>query len=183
MATTRSSNENQSAGNKVRKKKAGSRGTRPLIYKKKPSGLGTFTYNIALDHIATRIMIARANNTNNAGVAPHGAISNIVEEMKPTLLWLNKEMVKNHLKKLKKSTAMVSPAYNKSAGSGLLPESGASKSSSFSSLTKRTPATGSRGATTSTSISTIASSTPDRHGHAATIASTARSYIWCRARR
>ena len=173
MATTRSSKKNQSAGNKVRKKKTGSRGaTRPLIYKKKPAGLDTFTCNMALDHIATRIMIARANNTNNAGVAPHRAITNIVEEMKPTLPWLNKEMVKNHLKKLKKSTGMVSPAYNKSAGSGLLAESGASQSSSFSSLTKRSPATGSRGATTSTSISTIASSTPDRHGHAATTVTT-----------
>ena len=39
---------------------------------------------------------------NNGGVAPYGAVSAIVSEMKPTLPWLNVEMLRSHLKKLNK---------------------------------------------------------------------------------
>jgi hypothetical protein len=44
--------------------------------------------------VATKVEIIKANN---GGVAPYGAISAIVNNMKPTLPWLSKGMVRNHM--------------------------------------------------------------------------------------
>jgi hypothetical protein len=54
---------------------------------------------MALNKVARKVEIMKANN---GGVAPYGAVSAIVSKMKPTLPWLNVEMLRSHLKKLNK---------------------------------------------------------------------------------
>jgi hypothetical protein len=54
---------------------------------------------MALNIVARKVEIMKANN---GGVAPYGAVSAIVSKMKPTLPWLNVEMLRSHLKKLNK---------------------------------------------------------------------------------
>ena len=53
---------------------------------------------MALDIVARKVQIVKANN---GGVAPYGAVTAIVSDMKPTLPWLNVEMLtRSHMKKL-----------------------------------------------------------------------------------
>ena len=54
---------------------------------------------MALDIVARKVEIAKANNN---GSLPHGALNDIVTQMKPTLPWLTKEMLRSHVKKLNK---------------------------------------------------------------------------------
>ncbi len=54
---------------------------------------------MALNIVARKVEIMKANNI---GVAPYGAVSAIVSKMKPSLPWLNAEMLRSHLKKLNK---------------------------------------------------------------------------------
>jgi hypothetical protein len=52
-----------------------------------------------LNIVARKVEIVKANN---GGVAPYGAIRDIVNEMKPTLPWLNKEMMRTYMKIIRK---------------------------------------------------------------------------------
>ena len=73
--------------------------SRPSTYKKRPQGLDRYTCNMALDIVARKVEIAKANIH---GSVPHGALNGIVTQMKPTLPWLTKEMLRSHVKKLNK---------------------------------------------------------------------------------
>ena len=46
-------------------------------------------------------MELEVTKANNGGTLPYGAISKIVDGKKDTLVWLNKERVRNYLKKKK----------------------------------------------------------------------------------
>ena len=99
---------------------------------------------VALNMVASRVEVARANN---GGVAKYGAVTTIIEDLQPSFPWLTKNMVKYHLIKLntqqeeeadKTATAAAiltftsPPASFSSSGQG----SGAGRTSStFSSLT------------------------------------------------
>lgn len=72
---------------------------RPSTYKKRPQGLDRYTCNIALNIVARKVEIMKANNN---GSVPHGALNDIVTQMRPTLPWLTKEMLRSHVKKLNK---------------------------------------------------------------------------------
>jgi hypothetical protein len=74
-------------------------GIRPLAYKKRPQGLDRYTCNMALNIVERKVEIARANNN---GSVPHGALNDIVTQMKPTLHWLTKDMLRSHVNKLNK---------------------------------------------------------------------------------
>ena len=54
---------------------------------------------MVFDIVARKIEIAKANNN---GLVPHGALNDIVTQMKPTLPWLTKEMLRSLVKKLNK---------------------------------------------------------------------------------
>jgi hypothetical protein len=47
---------------------------------------------MVFDIVARKIEIAKANNN---GLVPHGALNDIVTQMKPTLPWLTKEMLRS----------------------------------------------------------------------------------------
>jgi hypothetical protein len=68
-------------------------------YKKRPVGLDHHTCDMNLDIIARKLECVKANN---GGVTPYGAIRDTVKTMKPTLPWLNTEMVRFHMRKLEK---------------------------------------------------------------------------------
>jgi hypothetical protein len=72
---------------------------RPSIYKKRPTGLDSYTCDMNLNIVARKVEIVKASN---GGVAPYGAIRDIVNELKPTLPWLNKEMIRTYMKKIRK---------------------------------------------------------------------------------
>ena len=74
-------------------------GIRPLAYKKRPQGLDRYTCNMALNIVERKVEIARANNN---GSVPHGALNDIVTQMKPTLHWLTKDKLRSHVNKLNK---------------------------------------------------------------------------------
>ena len=76
----------------------GSRG-RPSTYKKRPASLDRHTSNMALNIVARKVEAAKANN---GGVVKYKMITDIVESMKPTIPWLTKDMLKNHMKKLER---------------------------------------------------------------------------------
>jgi hypothetical protein len=72
---------------------------RPKKYKKRPVGLDHHTCDMNLDIIAKKLECVKANN---GAATPYGAIRDIVKTMKPTLPWLNTEMVRFHMRKLEK---------------------------------------------------------------------------------
>jgi hypothetical protein len=76
---------------------------RPSAYKKRPANLDRYTCDIALDIVATKVEVAKANN---GGILKYKAMTDIVESMKPTLSWLTKGMVRNHINKLNKKVKM-----------------------------------------------------------------------------
>lgn len=80
--------------------------SRPLAYKKRPQGLDRYTCNIALNIVARKVEIVKANNN---GSVPHGALNDIVTQMKPTLPWLTKEMLRSHVKKLNRQKTCEPP--------------------------------------------------------------------------
>jgi hypothetical protein len=80
--------------------KCSKKANRPSTYKKRPPGLNTYTCNMALNKVARKVEIMKANN---GGVALYGAISAaIVSKMKPTRPCLIVEILRSHLKKLNK---------------------------------------------------------------------------------
>ncbi len=79
--------------------KCSKKANRPPTYKKRPPGLNTYTCSTALNKVARKVEIMKANN---GGVAPYGAISAIVSKMKPTRPCLNVEILRSHLEKLNK---------------------------------------------------------------------------------
>ena len=91
MTSTSQRNPNEAKGSK--------KANRPSTYKKRPPGLDSYTCNMALNIVARKVESVKANN---GGVAPYGTVSAIVREMKPFLPWLNKEMLRSHMKKLNK---------------------------------------------------------------------------------
>ncbi len=54
---------------------------------------------MALNIVARKIEVEKANN---GGVLKYKAMTDIVNSMKPTLPWLTKDMLRNHIKKLNK---------------------------------------------------------------------------------
>jgi hypothetical protein len=112
MTRTRQTNPNEA--------KCSKNANRPSTYKKGPPGLDTYTCNMALNIVARKVEIMKANN---GGVAPYDAVSAIVSKMKPTPPWLNVEMLRSPLKKLNKQKskqpaecATTSPAANVGVG-------------------------------------------------------------------
>jgi hypothetical protein len=76
-----------------------SRTRRPSSYKKRPTNLDCYTCDMALNIVARKVEIAKANN---GGVVPYAAMTDIVKSMKPTLPWLTKGMLRNYINKLNK---------------------------------------------------------------------------------
>jgi hypothetical protein len=72
---------------------------RPSTYKKRPANLDRYTCDMALNIVARKIEVEKANN---GGVLKYKAMTDIVNSMKPTLPWLTKDMLRNHIKKLNK---------------------------------------------------------------------------------
>ena len=70
---------------------------RPSKYKRvKPSDVDNFSYELALQTIATKLETIKANS---GGLQlPYGAVTDVVKEMQPTYTWLTKDMVRDHLK-------------------------------------------------------------------------------------
>jgi hypothetical protein len=75
---------------------------RPSAYKKRPANLDRHTCDMALDIVARKVEVAKANN---GGVVKYKAITDIVESMKPTIPWLTKGMLRNHINKMKIAAA------------------------------------------------------------------------------
>ena len=113
MTRTRQTNPNEA--------KCSKNANRPSTYKKGPPGFDTYACNMALNVVARKVEIMKANN---GGVAPYDAVSaTIVSKMKPTPPWLNVEMLRSQLKKLNKQKskqpaecATTSPAANVGVG-------------------------------------------------------------------
>ena len=72
---------------------------RPSTYKKRPADLDRYTCDMALNIVARKVEVAKANN---GGVLKYKAMTDIVNSMKPTLPWLTKGMLRNHVNKLNK---------------------------------------------------------------------------------
>jgi hypothetical protein len=131
--------------NEARRKKLTT--NRPPTYRKRPPDLDRYTCNVALNIVARKVEIAKANN---GGTIPYGALSGIVTKMKPTLPWLTKEMLRTHIKKLNKAKnsehTLASDEDNNNTG--VDEEGGASSnniSSTLSQLTVNSTVTAARG--------------------------------------
>ena len=72
-------------------------------YKKRPANLDRYTCDMALNIVARKVEVEKANN---GGVLKYNAMTDIVNSMKPTLPWLTKGMLRNHVNKLNKEKAM-----------------------------------------------------------------------------
>jgi hypothetical protein len=73
--------------------------TRPSTYKKRPANLDRYTCDMALNIVARKVEVEKANN---GGVLKYKAMTDIVNSMKPTLPWLTKGMLRSHINKLNK---------------------------------------------------------------------------------
>ena len=72
-------------------------GKRPLKYGKTRSPeLEKFSHELALLTITRRLELGMANP--GATRLHHGALKEVVEEMRPTFIWLLVEMIRNHLR-------------------------------------------------------------------------------------
>ena len=69
-----------------------------------------------LTTVATDLELLKANNE---GRVPYGAIARLVGEYKESFPWLNKDMVKNHLRKLNKLDSLVGSNTCDDANSGI----------------------------------------------------------------
>ena len=83
-------------------------GNRPSTYRKRPPNLDCYTGDVALNIVARKVEITKANN---GGFMPYGTLSGKVTKMKPTLPWLTRDMLWMHIKKLNKEKVReVTPA-------------------------------------------------------------------------
>lgn len=96
---TRTAPGGQEQGEGSKRPSPTSRARRPSSYKKRPTNLDRYTCDMALNIVARKVEIAKANN---GGVVPYAAMTDIVESMKPTLPWLTKGMLRSHINKLNK---------------------------------------------------------------------------------
>jgi hypothetical protein len=72
-------------------------GKRPSKYgKTRPPELDKFSYELALQTIARRLELGMANR--GATRLHHGALKEVVKEMRPTYTWLSVEMIRDHLR-------------------------------------------------------------------------------------
>ena len=72
-------------------------GKRPSKYgKTRPPELNKFSYELALQTIAGRLEIEMANR--GATCLHHSALKEVVEEIRPTYMWLMVEMIRDHLR-------------------------------------------------------------------------------------
>jgi hypothetical protein len=72
---------------------------RPSTYNKRPANLDRHTCDMALNIVARKVEVAKANN--GGVVVKYKAITDIEESMKPTIPWLSKAMLRNHINKMK----------------------------------------------------------------------------------
>ena len=73
---------------------------RPSTYEKRTANnLDCNTCDMALNIVARKVEVEKANN---GGVLKYNAMTDIVNSMKPTLPWLTKGMLRNHINKLNK---------------------------------------------------------------------------------
>jgi hypothetical protein len=83
-------------------------GNRPSTYRKRPPNLDCYTGDVALNIVARKVEITKANN---GGLMPHGTLSGTVTKMKPTLPWLTRDTLRMHIKNLNKEKVReVTPA-------------------------------------------------------------------------
>ena len=73
---------------------------RPSTYRKGPPNLDRYTCSMALNIVARKVEIAKANN---GGTTPYGTLSGIVAKLKPNLPWLTRAMLRTHIKKINKA--------------------------------------------------------------------------------
>jgi hypothetical protein len=90
---------------------------------------------MALHIVARKVEVAKANN---GGILKYKAMTNIVEGMKPTLPWLTKDMLRSHIRKMKKDATRKLPGEDVTAATA---NSGGSDPSTLSSLTPETSVT------------------------------------------
>ncbi len=111
-------------------------GNRPSTYRKRPSNLDCYTCDVALNIVARKVEITKANN---GGTMPYGTLSGIVTKMKPTLPLLTRDMSRTHIKKLnKEKVSKVTPADDVNNYTDGVGEAGAYSNDISSSLSQYT---------------------------------------------
>ena len=116
---------------------------RSSTYNKRPANLDRHTCDMALNIVARKVEVAKANNS---GVVKYKTITDIVESMKPTIPWLTKAMLRNHINKMKRDAARTPPDEDDTAAAN----GGGKSSSTLSSLTLDIDAVTAGGTSTTT---------------------------------
>ena len=133
----------------------------PLANKKRPPNLNHYTCNMALNIVARKVEIAKANNS---GIVPYAATTDIVNSMKLTLPWLTKGMLRNHTSKLNKEKIQkdaARPPDEDVAATANNHSGGGSSTSTLSALTFDTTGGGNSGTADGTGTTMEASTSSD----------------------
>ena len=106
MTTTNFTAPERQDGDDSSMRRSLTRKRRSSTYKKRPAGLDRYTCDMNLNIVARKVEVAKANN---GGVLKYKAMTDIIKSMQPTLPWLTKEILRNHINKMKRDAERSPP--------------------------------------------------------------------------